>query len=711
MSLKKTTESRTNLKKERKTKMSIRIGFILGAEIVVLLFTLVMVSLSFVSRELERSFTGTTNELLDSTIQGLAYRNSKFMQQLRMYTVSDAAKTPGFTTEDLVNWLVAHKKSRSGDFESVLYCDYETNLGYFDDGRVIDVSNLDFYKKMKDGDLKQYISQPYGTSSEDAVYYVCKNITRNKKNIGFFAASVGHETLMKAINAIKLGKNGYAILIDNEGTVMAYPPDDSIVMQANFKNADSLELGFTGLNDLVEDLCNGNRGSGWVSGEKDSLIAYAPVQGTPWGLIFVIPKSQVYETAVNLQHILIISVIIISIILIITAQFSIYISLRPLGKVEKRIVDISSGNADLTKRIPVLTNDEVGTLTGGFNKFVEKLQNIMMDLKASRVELDESEGTLHLGLEDTSLAITEILDKVNQVHSQLSNQVACVDETSSAVNQISTNIASLEKMIETQSAGVTQASASVEEMIGNIGSVNTSVAKMASSFEELEKHVRDGNEQQAEVNERISQIEAQSEMLLEANEAIASIASQTNLLAMNAAIEAAHAGDAGKGFSVVADEIRKLSETSAEQSRTIGEQLAKIKESIGSVVSVSASTIETFGSVTSSIKSTDQLVRQIKSAMEEQQEGSRQIGLALHDMSDSTAEVRQASSEMSSGNESILKEVRRLKDSTADMEDSVNLMTTSAEKISSIKYMLESIVEQMKASISKVGSQIDNFKV
>ena len=137
MSLKKTTEIRTNLKKERKTKMSIRIGFILGAEIVVLLFTLIMVSLSFVSRELERSFTGTTNELLDSTIQGLAYRNSKFMQQLRMYTVSDAAKTPGFTTEDLVNWLVAHKKSRSGDFESVLYCDYKTNLGYFDDGREI----------------------------------------------------------------------------------------------------------------------------------------------------------------------------------------------------------------------------------------------------------------------------------------------------------------------------------------------------------------------------------------------------------------------------------------------------------------------------------------------------------------------------------------------------------------------------------------------
>ena len=143
--------------------------------------------------------------------------------------------------------------------------------------------------------------------------------------------------------------------------------------------------------------------------------------------------------------------------------------------------------------------------------------------------------------QETACSITEIISHIDSVHGQINQQTEKVQDTAGAVNQIAANIDSLEKMIRQQADGVTQASSAVEEMIGNIQSVNSSVDKMASSFAQLEQQSRIGQQKQAAVNEKILQIEDKSKMLQEANQAIANIASQTNLLAMNAAIASAFA--------------------------------------------------------------------------------------------------------------------------------------------------------------------------
>ena len=429
--------------------------------------------------------------------------------------------------------------------------------------------------------------------------------------------------------------------------------------------------------------------------------------------MFFLAKSIESIEAVRTQTVAIVIpvVIVLCAILIIAGGIFVRWLMWRIYNVTNTLKDMASGDADLTKRVKLLIRDEIGDLVIQFDFFCDRLQKIISEIKGSKNMLANAGHEMSESTSKTSDSISGIIQSISDIRDQISHQTNSVHQTADSVSEISTSITNLNSMIEMQANGVDDATAAVEEMVGNIASVNSSVDKMAASFEELSANAQAGFSKQQDVNDQIKSIEGQSKMLQEANAVIASIAEQTNLLAMNAAIEAAHAGEAGKGFSVVADEIRKLSETSSSQSKTIGDQLNKIRDSITTVVSSATESGDALALVSNKIQDTDQLVMQIKGAMNEQQIGSEQIVNSLKDMNESTNNVRSSSKEMSDRNAKIMKEIEALKDITRKMSDSMTSMSNGAERISGAEEALSDISHKVKDSIDKIGSEIDLFKV
>lgn len=662
---------------------------------------------SFTKKSTAESYAMDCTQITNAYSLAIANKISEYMNQMTFYSNADIVSTAD--DQQIITWLREHNGNRKTYFSSVMYAG-KSGVGYNDIGETENVSNLDFYKEIMKNGKSSYIDNPVKDKNGKIVFHIACAAKLHGEIFGLFAAVVPLENLENMVEYIRLGESGQTWIIADNGTIVANLNHDN-VMNLNLLDSSN----DPSVIQIIKKAVNGGIGTGWGKNwaniKGNTFVTYTPIAYTPWILVFSVSESQVYKTGNALRNT---NAVISLLTIIILAIFTLLVSgvmLKPLGVVEKSINEIASGHADLTQRIQIDSKTEIGSVVDGFNKFSEKLQNIVRELKNSKDQLAAAGEEMHVCSQETADSNNQILTNIETVSERISNQSASVDQTAGAVNEIASNIQSLEHMIEQMVMSVSQASAAVEEMIGNIDSVNGSVRKMADQFVELEETSAIGTERQQDVNEKINQIEQQSVMLQEANEAIASIAEQTNLLAMNAAIEAAHAGEAGKGFAVVADEIRKLSETSTDQSKTIGNQLKIIHDSIESVVSASQASSEAFTSVTDKIQSTDELVNHIKSAMEEQAEGSRQIGNALSVMNDSTLEVRTASKEMSEGNQAILTEIRQLQTATFAIKESMDIISSTTEKITETGQSLDKITKIMYDSILEIGNQVDQFKV
>jgi len=700
--------------KEKKLKFTQRLSFKFECALLIILAITFFALSEIMSKSVGSNDIQTYGEFagksVDKSQLALAYFLDSYFKDLKIFTKSSA-----FLEGDVEvskEYIEENGSIINTDFDFVGISDMMGKL-YTSKGDVIDVSEAEYFKDIVQRGKFTCVSNPYVSQvSGDLVFAVAlPALDKNTVPYGMFMAEVPIIFVQQEIEKASLSENGYAFALDGDGNVIAFP-DSSIVGQ-NF-NESIAELGFDDYETVYDDMISSRDDSStYYDGINGGVmhVYYHTIDGTYWSLAITIPDSEVNANAFKSRIMVYVICIGIAIVVMIFTAIFLQFLMKPLRSLKKSIEDIARGDADLTKKIEVTSRDEVGDVVDGFNSFIANLRGLISRIKDSKDNLETIDTDLQRTAIETGDSISQIIGDIEGVTDQIGQSTSRVEETTNDVSRIADSIDSLTTLIENQSMGVSQASAAVEQMLGNIMSVSRSTEHMANAFNDLEQDTQNGVAKQNDVNNQIIQIEEQSQTLMAANNAISAIASETNLLAMNAAIEAAHAGEAGRGFSVVADEIRKLSETSAGQSKTIGAEIKKIQSAISNVVASSNDAKESFNAVIEKIHETDQLVNQIKAAMEESEQGSHQITDALKIMNDSTVEVRTSSSQMKNGNAAILAKVNQLHNATAAMKQSVQGMSASISAINKTGSTLTDITTQMQGSIGQIGKEIDLFIV
>lgn len=384
---------------------------------------------------------------------------------------------------------------------------------------------------------------------------------------------------------------------------------------------------------------------------------------------------------------------------------------QPIIRTADALEEAARGEGDLTIRLTDGGDDEIGRLARSFNDFSSSLAQLIARTRSTAQGLDETGATLATHTEEMAASVNEITAGIGSVASLIERQNESVAESGTAVDEIDRTVNALEGFIEQQASAVTQSSASIEEMISNIESIGRSVGESDGKIRTLVDAAEAGKQEVAGVNAGLQQVVSESDSLLEANRMISTVAAQTNLLAMNAAIESAHAGEYGRGFAVVAAEIRDLAEQASSQAKVTGTALRNIKKLIDNVAGSSAEAEATFDSVLEMIRVVSRVGTEIRQALEEQNAGGREVMTALTEMNNLTEQVSSGAREIGSGRAVALRQIARLREISEQVRHSITEMQAGTEEINRSVNDLADLSGVNREHVSGLVRLVEHFRI
>ncbi|MBR2462571.1 MAG: HAMP domain-containing protein [Spirochaetaceae bacterium] len=409
------------------------------------------------------------------------------------------------------------------------------------------------------------------------------------------------------------------------------------------------------------------------------------------------------------QTIMFVAAMLVMVLILIFVVFLRNSLLNPILQTSQALSVVSSG--DLTAKLEVQSTNEVGQMFADFNSTMEYLRHLIYTIQESIQALSASGENLAQNMMQTASAMHQMEGTISTVTDESMTQAGSVMETTETVAKIIETIKRVGDSVAAQASSVTESSASVEEMLANISSISTTLEKSDEVIRELSSATTSGRETVSHATTVTHRINEASGSLMEASGIIQHIASQTNMLAMNAAIEAAHAGEAGQGFAVVADEIRKLAEESSTQGKAITSTLKHLSGDISSLDQATRTVEEKFNAIYGLSERIMQMSTEMTLAMHEQNSGSQEVLSAIKDINTVTLEVREGSDEMLQGSEAVVAEMARLNQLTNDITASMHEMANGASQINGAVQRVSDLTVANKESIQKLSEEIQVFKV
>ena len=383
---------------------------------------------------------------------------------------------------------------------------------------------------------------------------------------------------------------------------------------------------------------------------------------------------------------------------------------KSMQEVSVNLRQLASAEGDLSSSIPIRNEDEVSDLAQNCNLVIFKLNGMVREIKSAVKELGCAGEELLAKAEAASASVDETVRSISEITDKTQEQNSLMTNVCGGIMKTGEEIETLNGRQQEQTEAIKKSSSSMEVMTSNVTAIDESLSHITQKYAELMNVTQNGQKLQNQVVSQINTIAEHSKGLSSANTTIEEIAARTNLLAMNAAIEAAHAGESGKGFAVVAGEIRTLAENSSKQSAAINSLLTNITDAISAMVQSSGESLKSFNNIGTRINEINGLIQQIHQGMAEQTDGIREMLAAEHVIARTAESINEASTSMKTTSAGSFSGIETLRSYSDEITKAMETISLQVAKMKELSASTAQTTAKNKEISDRVSSLVNSFK-